>query len=128
MAQLPKGGLVRGHGKPMHGSCAIDPFPVVYIPSSIFQFGCCLNPKGWCIGTPNIIHSAHVGRSRFIYIYIILYYIVLYFIVLYYIILYCILLYYIILYCMLLYYIISFCIVLYFIVLYHQIYMMGGLE
>ena len=23
MAQLPKGGLVRGHDKPIHGSCAI---------------------------------------------------------------------------------------------------------
>ena len=26
--------------------------------------GCCLNPKGWCIGTPNIIHLAPLGRSR----------------------------------------------------------------
>jgi len=29
MAQLPKGGLVRGHDKPIHGSCAI------YFPGSI---------------------------------------------------------------------------------------------
>ena len=25
-----KGGLVRGHDKPIHGSCAIDPFQVIY--------------------------------------------------------------------------------------------------
>ena len=32
MAQLPKGGFfVRGHDKPIHGSCAIDPFQVVYM-------------------------------------------------------------------------------------------------
>ena len=23
-----------------------------------------VNPKGWCIGTPNIIHSAPLERSR----------------------------------------------------------------
>ncbi len=27
--QLPKGGLIRGHDEPIHGSCAIDPFQVV---------------------------------------------------------------------------------------------------
>ena len=31
MAQLPKGGLVGGHGKPIHGSCAI------YFPSGIYN-------------------------------------------------------------------------------------------
>ena len=30
IAQLPKGGLVRGHDKPIHGSCAI------YFPGNIF--------------------------------------------------------------------------------------------
>ena len=32
--------------------------------SRIFQFGCCLNPKGWCFSAPLIIHSAAIGRSR----------------------------------------------------------------
>ena len=31
MAQLPKGGLVGGHGKPIHGSCAI------YFPGGIYR-------------------------------------------------------------------------------------------
>ena len=31
MAQLPKGGLVRGHDKPIHGSCAI------YFPGGILK-------------------------------------------------------------------------------------------
>ncbi len=37
MAQLPKGRLVRGHDKPIHGSCAI------YFPGGIIQccFSCC---------------------------------------------------------------------------------------
>ena len=26
---------------------------------------CCLNHMGWCIGTPNIIHSTPFGQSRF---------------------------------------------------------------
>ena len=30
MAQLPKGGLVRSYDKPIHWSCAIDPFQVAY--------------------------------------------------------------------------------------------------
>ena len=42
MAQLPKGGLVRGHGKPIHGSCAI------YFPGGIMK---CHN---------GLFHAAHV--------------------------------------------------------------------
>ena len=33
----------------------------MHLPAS--SKGCCLNPKGWCIGTP-------YGRSRYVYIYI----------------------------------------------------------
>ena len=34
MAQPPKGGLVRGHDKPIHGSCAI------YFPGGIIGMSC----------------------------------------------------------------------------------------
>ncbi len=27
--------------------------------TSIFQFGCCLNPKGWCFSASLIIHEKH---------------------------------------------------------------------
>ena len=34
--------------------------------SSIFQFGCCLNPKGWCFfGTPYHPWNAPLGRSSY---------------------------------------------------------------
>ena len=36
---------------------------IIIIPAS--SKGCCLNPKGWCMGTPNIIHSAPFRRFRY---------------------------------------------------------------
>ena len=38
----------------------------IYIPAA--SKGCCLNPKGWCFSASLIIHSAPLGRSRYIYI------------------------------------------------------------
>ena len=41
----------------------------MHLPAS--SKGCCLNPKGWCIGTP-------YGRSRYVYIYIYIIYLYIY--------------------------------------------------
>ena len=38
----------------------------IYQITSIFQFKCCLNPKGWCVYTPRIIHSTPLGGSRYV--------------------------------------------------------------
>ena len=64
MAQLPKGGLVRGHDKPIHGSCAI------YFPGGIYNllilYGYCVfhSLTGWD-GADSFKHEA-VGFEEWV--------------------------------------------------------------
>ena len=76
MAQLPKGGFVRGYDKPIHGSCDIY-FPggiaymdVVKIQNNPFiEMNRLLTTVNKGFGTPprHIISSINGGISRYIY-------------------------------------------------------------